>query len=85
MLFLIENWSWYKKLQAELDERFTTQTATIAALGEVPLLEACINEGLRSVGPEFSGASRIAPASGALVADKYWIPGGTVVRCPAYV
>lgn len=74
-----------KLLQAELDEALPVTTVDESledinpdVLAHLPYLNACISEGLRLHPAVASGAQRLAPAGGILVAGSY-VPEGTVI------
>ncbi|KAM5434374.1 putative tryprostatin B 6-hydroxylase [Microsporum canis] len=73
-----------KALQAEIDLLVPTiDQLSHQKLAGSPLLEGCINEGLRLYPPVPSGVQRLTPPQGAMIADR-WIPGDTIVSTPTF-
>ena len=82
----------YRKLMAELDE--ATRNGAIAdkvnnkvswsETQKLPYLDACIQESMRVHPAAGLILERVVPAQGVDILG-YWIPGGTIVGCNAWV
>lgn len=81
MLYLTENPSIYKRLQAEIDEILSKKTLSTSAIDNATLLNAVVHESLRMLPPITSGVKRESP--GAMILGEF-IPKGTAVRTPNY-
>ena len=80
--FLLTHPSELQRLAREVRRALPRSSAIdddIAALAQLPYLNAVINETLRLLPPLAFGAPRDAPAGGAVV-DGHAVPGGTVVH-----
>ena len=73
-----------KLLQEELDRLFSDadDLSHYTLATEAPILEGCINEGLRLYSAVPSGLPRQTPPQGAMIAGKF-IPGDMVVTVPS--
>ncbi|KAJ7102698.1 cytochrome P450 [Mycena epipterygia] len=82
--FLISHRTVYGRLSKELDIAFPnpSQSLNFQTLGELPYLNAVINEGLR-LGTPLSGLERITPDMGSVIDDTF-IPANTIVSVPAF-
>jgi cytochrome P450 len=64
------------RLTAEIRETFQNESdITVASTGNLPYLNAVINEGMRLCPPVVVGIPRIAPKGGDTVCDQ-WVPEG---------
>lgn len=78
--YLIQNPSKLQKLASEIRSAFTKESAiTIAAVKDMPYLNACLNEGLRMCNPVPSGLPRVVPPEGDTVLGR-WLPGFVSVQ-----
>ncbi|RFU80503.1 cytochrome p450 monooxygenase [Trichoderma arundinaceum] len=76
---LLKNPDKLRKLTDEIRGTFNNSSeVTVAAVNELPYLNAVLTEALRIYPPNASGFMRIVPGSGDFLAG-YWIPGGTAV------
>lgn len=72
--YLVQNPPKLQKLTSEIRSTFTKESAiTIAAVKDMPYLNACLNEGLRMCNPVPSGLPRVVPPEGDTVMGQ-WLP-----------
>ena len=80
--YLVQNPTKLQKLTSEIRSTFTKESAiTIAAVKEMPYLNACISEGLRMCNPVPSGLPRVVPPKGDTVLGQ-WLPGLVRIQLP---
>jgi cytochrome P450 len=78
--YLLKNPQQMERLQKEVRDAFDDpEEMTMAALGQLPYLGACIEEGLRLYPPVPGALPRVAPKQGAMVRGQ-WFPGGVSVH-----
>jgi cytochrome P450 len=79
---LLKNPQKMERLQKEVRGAFESpEEMTMTALGQMPYLGACIEEGLRLYPPVPGALPRVTPREGAMVRGQ-WLPGG--VSNPMY-
>ncbi|KAL6161407.1 hypothetical protein ACJQWK_08592 [Exserohilum turcicum] len=79
MRMLVQNKGALHRLTSEIRETFQNESdMTIATTGNLPYLNAVIQEGMRVCPPVVVGVPRVVPASGDMVGNQ-WVPGGTYV------
>ncbi|KAH8712078.1 benzoate 4-monooxygenase cytochrome P450 [Phaeosphaeriaceae sp. PMI808] len=72
------------RLAQEIRETFEHEKdIKIATTGDIPYLNAVIDEGLRLDSPVVIGVPRVCPQGGSMVCDR-WVPGGTYVAFNQY-
>lgn len=80
--FLWKNPEVRAKLQAELDEAFSSpEDITLVGVGQCRYLCACIDESLRLYPPQGLSNGRIVPDGGSLIDGKF-VPGGVSICLP---
>lgn len=73
-----------KKLSDEIRTTFKSEDEiTMASVGNLPYMLACLNEGLRRYPPVASGLPRVVPKGGAKIAGHF-VPEDTVVAVWQY-
>ncbi|KAI8056126.1 cytochrome P450 [Syncephalis plumigaleata] len=82
---LLQNPTYMKKLQAELDEAIPDidTYVTHSMVKDLPYLNAVCNEGLRLYPVASGDAHRVTPPEGAVICGKF-IPGGTTIIPQTY-
>jgi cytochrome P450 len=74
--YLLKNPQKMERLQKEVRGAFESpEEMTMTALGQMPYLGACIEEGLRLYPPVPGALPRVTPREGAMVRGQ-WLPGG---------
>ncbi|RDW61808.1 cytochrome P450 [Aspergillus mulundensis] len=83
MNLLVNNTRAMQKLCAEVRAIPTSQELTLAAVSQMPYLDAVITEGLRLCHPITWSISRLTPATGCVIGD-WFVPGNTHVNILHY-
>ncbi len=82
--YLLQNQQCLGRLVHEIQRTFAeSKDITVASVGDIEYLTACISEGLRMGPPVVIGVPRVVPKGGAYVCDKL-VPAGvsTLIRTP---